>query len=151
MKKIHLLFPCILFFCACTPPPPDLSREAVEAIRQADLAMSDLASEKGFFKALIQYADTEMVKLGEGQLPVIGKSAFAEVTSGKDGPTTLSWKPEKVWAAMSGELGYSWGNWKFVMPDTILHGNYFTAWKKQEDRSWKWVIDGGNNTPPPAR
>jgi hypothetical protein len=29
------------------------------------------------------------------------------------------------------------------------YGVYVTVWKKQSDNSWKFVLDGGNDTPPP--
>jgi hypothetical protein len=31
------------------------------------------------------------------------------------------------------------------------YGNYMSVWKKQDDGSWKFVLDGGNTTPPPVK
>ena len=139
----------ILFTVSCSTPAVDRSQEAAEEITNADKAMNELAAKEGFFKALFLYADSEMVTFGNGQLPVVGKAAYAESLGGKEGPKTLSWYPIRAWGARSGELGYSWGNWKYVKPDTTFYGCYFTAWRKQADGSWKWVIDGGNDTPAP--
>lgn len=127
---------------------PDKATMKQEIIA-ADKAMSEMALNDGFFKALSVYADPDFVKLNDGSFPITGKKAFDEKYSGHDGPKTLSWEPVFADVAASGDLGYSWGNWKFVQPDTIYYGNYFTAWKKQADGSWKITLDGGNDTPAP--
>lgn len=117
---------------------------------QADKDMSFVASQQGFLKALLQYADTDVVKLGEGQLPIVGKRAFRDFVGEKTGTKSLSWVPVDGQVAQSGELGYTWGNWTMaVQGDTTFYGNYFTVWKKQADGSWKFALDGGNNTPMP--
>ena len=110
--------------------------------------MSDFAEKEGFFKAIIFYADDDMVKFSDGQFPVVGKMTFIEKYGDKAGPKTLTWEPIDAEVANSGELGYTWGNWKFVQKDTTYYGNYFTVWKKQIDGKWKVVLDGGNSTPP---
>ena len=110
--------------------------------------MSDLTVKEGFIKAIIFYADDNIVKLNDGQFPVVGKMAFIEKYGDQDGPKTLTWEPLKAEVAGSGDLGYTWGNWKFTKPDTTYYGNYFTVWKKQKDGEWKVALDGGNTTPP---
>ena len=102
-----------------------------------------------FIKAIIFYADDNIVKLNDGQFPAIGKMAFIEKFGSQVGPKTLTWEPLKAEVAGSGELGYTWGNWKYVSTDTTYYGNYFTIWKKQDDGRWKVALDGGNSTPPP--
>lgn len=129
---------------------PDKATMKQEIIA-ADKAMSEMAQKDGFYKALSAYADSGFVKLDDGSLPITGKKSFDEKYNGHDGPKTLSWEPLAADAAASGDLGYSWGNWKFVQPDTTYYGNYFTAWKKQADGSWKITLDGGNNTPAPQQ
>jgi ketosteroid isomerase-like protein len=69
--------------------------------------------------------------------------------TGNPGTKGISWEPYKAEASSSGDLGYTLGNWKLVTPDTTYYGNYYTAWKKGKDGTWKWVVDGGNNTPAP--
>ena len=146
MKKYFIY---ILLFSSCNTVQSGKNIQTEKEISRADKAMSDLAEKEGFFKALQQYADDSLVKPNEGELPVIGKKAFMEKCGDKTGPKTLTWSPVKAEVAKSGELGYTWGNWKFVKPDTTYYGNYITVWKKQKDNSWKWVFDGGNNTPAP--
>ena len=147
MKK-PFFYISLIFLTACMEQN-DNSSTAKEEIIASDKAMSKLASEIGFSQALMEYADEEFTKFNDGEFPVIGKNAFAEKIKDKKITKTLSWEPVKAEAAKSGELGYTWGNWKFIATDTTYYGNYFTVWKKQADGKWKVTLDGGNNTPKP--
>ena len=142
MKK--LIF-ALLILSGCSQK--DHSKEAADQIAAADQAMSDKASKEGFFKVLLEYADTNVVKPEDGAYPVIGKKDLQTAWSSKKDFTNLSWKPYRSEASAAGDLGYSIGNWTLTKPDTILYGNYVTIWKKQKDGSWKFVFDAGNGTP----
>ena len=152
------LIPFILFIGACSPSTKpsestleeDLSEKSRQEIMAIDLAMSDLAVKEGFNKALLAWADDSLVKPEEGKIPIIGKRALEEMWSAKQDTKAISWKPFRAEAARSGEMGYTLGNWTFVAPDSTFYGFYYTIWKKQADGSWKWVVDGGNNTPKPG-
>ena len=139
----------ILTLIACNSAPINKSKQAAEEIMQADREMSLLASKEGFNKALLAYADDSVVKPQEGELPVFGKLALEKYWIDKPDTKGLSWEPFKAEASQSGDLGYTLGNWKMVMADTILYGNYCTIWKKQADGKWKFTFDAGNNTPKP--
>jgi len=71
--------------------------------------------------------------------------------SGKTDTKNISWEPFKAEASSSGDMGYSLGNWKMTTPDTTYYGNYYTIWKRLTDGAWKFVVDGGNNTPAPMK
>ena len=148
MKKfsaLSLIAITILF--SCSPKSADLSKQAAEQIKQADIAMSNEAAKEGFFKTLLSYADTNVVKLKEGEYPVIGKGELIKYWAGKNDIKTLTWEPFKAESSASGDLGYTLGKWKMQGKDTAFYGNYYTIWKKQSDGRWKFVVDGGNNTP----
>ncbi len=151
MKYFMLLLFCLLYLSSCTQKNEDRTEQLKQEIVNADLAMSDLATKEGFFRALSQYASDEFVKLNEGSYPVIGKKEFDDMFKDKPGSKSLTWVPVKADVARSGDLGYTWGNWKMVLQDTIFYGNYFTVWKKQEDGKWKMSLDGGNSAPPPEQ
>jgi ketosteroid isomerase-like protein len=136
-----------LLISACTQKQIDLSDQSKKEIISADLAMSDLAVKDGFHKALLAYADDSVVKPAEGEFPVIGKEALTKYWAGKNDITTITWEPFRAEAAKSGEMGYTLGNWKFVTRDSVFYGFYYTIWKKQQNGQWKFVVDGGNNTP----
>ncbi len=144
----NLLFGLILF-SACAQKPKDLSKEAAAEIIKADMAMSDMAVKEGFHKTLLQFADDSLVKPQDGELPIIGKAALEKYWTGKTETNAISWGPFKAQAAQSGDLGYTLGFWKYVTKDSTYFGNYYTIWKKQGDGNWKFVVDGGNNTPSP--
>lgn len=127
----------------------DSSQRASREIWETDESMSEMAVKEGFQKTLLVFADDSLIKPEQGSFPVIGKKALEENWRGKDDFNNLSWKPFRAEAATSGDLGYTIGNWKMVTPDTTYYGNYYTIWKRQPDGKWKWIVDGGNDTPAP--
>jgi ketosteroid isomerase-like protein len=148
MKSI---FFCIILLSACTSLQKDMSRQAAQEIIKADKAMNDLAIKEGFHKSLLQFADDSLIKPQEGEYPVIGKRALEKYWSGKKETTAISWEPLIADASKSADMGYSFGNWKYVTKDSTYYGNYYTFWKKHPDGTWKFVMDGGNNTPAPVK
>lgn len=147
MKKIIIIAAVFMIGCRETKEadPEQLKQELIEA----DKTMSDLASTAGFNSSILTYADSNIIKLNDGQFPIIGKTAFTASFNKDKDVKTISWSPVNAEVASSGDLGYSWGNWKFIAKDTVYYGNYFTVWKKQADGNWKVALDGGNNTPKP--
>ena len=146
---MRTIFFAALILTGCSQQQVDKSKQAAEEIRHTDITMSDEAAKNGFYKTLLLYADENVVKPQEGVLPVQGKAALEKYWSNKQDFKELTWEPFKVEASASGDMGYSLGNWKLTMKDTTLYGNYYTIWKKQTDGKWKFVVDGGNNTPAP--
>ncbi|PJB19088.1 MAG: hypothetical protein CO117_05820 [Flavobacteriaceae bacterium CG_4_9_14_3_um_filter_33_16] len=120
-----------------------------EELIGTDISMSLLAAKIGFNSSILQYSDANIVKLSEGRVPIIGKTAFASSFNKESDLKTISWHPIDAEVAKSGDLGYTWGNWQYIAKDTIFYGNYFTVWKKDIHKQWKVVLDGGNNTPEP--
>ena len=149
MKILIFSFLGLVVLISCSKKISDNTDLIKQEIIKSDLSMSELATKEGFFSALNQYAADDFVKLNEGTHPVIGKKEFEEMFKDKPGSKSLTWKPVKADVAQSGDLGYTWGNWKLVLKDTTVYGNYFTVWKKQNDGSWKMTLDGGNSTPEP--
>jgi ketosteroid isomerase-like protein len=144
MRRILI---AMLFLLACNTQPKESSKTAMDEIIQADKTMSDMAAKEGFHKALLFYADDSVVKPNEGVLPIIGKTTLQNKWSAIPDNSSITWQPFK--AEASGDLGYTIGNWKYQTKDTTMYGNYCTIWKKQPDGKWKFVFDGGNNTPKP--
>lgn len=146
MKK-ELLMLAILFV-SCNQTKNNAEQDKRDIIT-TDSTMNEMAAKEGFNNAILFYADSNIVKFEGNQLPIIGKAAFEKSFDKNKDIKTISWKPENAEVALSGDLGYTWGNWKLVAPDTTYYGNYFTAWKKQKDGKWKVALDGGNGTPKP--
>lgn len=147
--KIVLIAASFLISPGCSLPEKNTSEELKQQIINADKLMCEMAARNGFNNSILFYADNNIVKLSEGKLPIIGKAAFAASYDTNSDVKTISWTPVNAKVSESGELGYTWGNWKFIANDTVFYGNYFTVWKKQSDGNWKVVLDGGNTTPKP--
>ena len=146
MRKI-IFFGLLLVAYSCKET--NCSKQACDEIMQTDKAMNALAAKEGFNKALLQFADDDVIKPNENDLPVIGKKNVELKWADKTDTKQISWSPIRVEASTAGDMGYTFGYWKFITKDTTLYGNYCTIWKKQKDGSWKFVFDGGNNTPKP--
>ena len=58
----------------------------------------------------------------------------------------LEWAPELAEIAVSGDLGYTSGPWRFTPVDAdkpAAFGHFFSVWKKQSDGKWKLLVDHG--------
>jgi ketosteroid isomerase-like protein len=134
---------------ACNEQNSNNTDHSLQQILKADKDASYLATEIGFNNALLSVADSSFVKLGNGQLPRLGKTAFANSFDKDKDIKTITWNPVNAEVSKSGELAYTWGDWQFKTPDTTYYGNYVTIWKKKEDGAWKMALVGGNSTPAP--
>lgn len=108
----------------------------------------------GFRKSFIEFAAEDVIMMRQEQHPIIGKDSLRMKYSEIKNEPRLSWSPVYSEIAASGDLGYTFGRWKRVGPsssgaDTAYYGVYVSIWKKQKDGSWKYVFDGGNDTPGP--
>jgi ketosteroid isomerase-like protein len=68
------------------------------------------------------------------------------------GKTMLFWLPLKANISKDGNLGWTAGTWFFVIKlangfDTVKTGSYVTFWEKQDDGTWKYIVDKGNLSP----
>lgn len=141
-RVLIIILMCCFSGCGEKPNGP-------QELLEADRAMSALAGRLGFYGSILATADSQLVKLEEGKLALVGLARLAESYSKERDPKTISWSPRWAEVSASGELGYSWGDWEFKLPDTTYYGNYVTIWRKNEKGVWKVVLDGGNNTPKP--
>jgi ketosteroid isomerase-like protein len=153
MKNIILFsFAVVLASCNCSAPAADDSK-ATEAVIQADKDFNDYCAKHGQQAAFLYYADSSQISFGENALPTIGIVALKEsLDKNHDTISRLTWAPYRGEA--SGDVGYTFGFWKYTTKtkagtDTIYHGNYVTVWKKEKDGTWKYVVDGGTDTPAP--
>lgn len=144
-----LLLLSILTACNSVSEIENRRLAARKELLETDIAMSNEALVNGFYTTLIAFGHDSLVKAEEGHHPIIGKQALKNKYEGKEDLMTLSWKPFKADASICGDMGYTLGNWTLKGRDTTYFGNYYTIWKKDTDGKWKWVADGGNNTPAP--
>ena len=141
-----ILIACILLIIlnSCTQKVTD-----PQVLIDADLAFSAMSEDVGASAAFTEYADPEVVLFRNGTVPIQGHSALVEYyTTISDDNAILTWKPENAEIAVSGDLGYTWGNYYLNVTDSLgnvsnLTGNYVSIWKKQPNGDWKFVLDGG--------
>lgn len=126
---------------------------AEEAIRQADIDFYEALKakdEKRFRRFLADdtvFYGEKSVSQGPDQV-VQGWSVFFQ----KDAPATVIWKPRRVEASKSGDMGFSIGVYE-IKPigasaeagAKSVYGHYVTIWRN-EGGSWKAIVDVG--TPP---
>lgn len=147
MEKITLILIIFTLFLSCNTQEMDLN-QVKETIKLTDIAFSNYSIEHGMNKAFIKYASNVAVLLKPNRMPIIGAKEIINYHENvNDNEIILSWNPEFVDVAESGELGYTYGFWKLTdKNDSILNeGTYLSIWRKQVDGSWKYVLDTGNS------
>lgn len=120
---------------------------------KTDKEFSEKSVKDGISAAFIAYADENVILMRDKQFPILGIKELKEYYSNiKSGNTKLEWSPVKAEVSRSGELGYTFGDWIYSRKNSkdTTYGNYVTIWKKQKDGGWKFILDGGNTTPPPG-
>jgi ketosteroid isomerase-like protein len=145
----YKLFIFLIILSACINPDKDKTLME-QALIKTDLEFSKLNTEKGRNQAFIYYAADSVIMLRQGNFPLLGKRAlYEQLKAMPDNKIHLLWTPVK--AEVSGDLGYTFGNWELRLTgkDTVMYGNYVTIWKRCSDGKWKYVLDGGNDTPKP--
>jgi ketosteroid isomerase-like protein len=107
-----------------------------------------MATDQGIPAAFEAYAADDAVIL-RGDSLIQGKKAirkyYDQRYDGKD-KVVLAWKPDFVEAAASGDLGYTYGSYKYVVTDSLgvvktYTGIFHTVWQRQTDGSWRYVWD----------
>ena len=129
---------------------------AASAIRKADLAWEKVFAAKDLDKS-VDFCAADASVLSPNAPIATGHDAISKLFAGFFALPDLkiSWRPDKVEAARSGDLGYSRGAYEmtFKGPDGKQmsdKGKYVTVWKKQADGSWKVVNDIFNSDMPEA-
>jgi ketosteroid isomerase-like protein len=115
-------------------------------LMQTDRDFSALSVQEGMFKAFLAFIADDGVILRDNSLPSKGKETLRQYYSGKcDTTFVLSWDPVYEKISGSGELGYTIGIWTNTLKTTkkVSKGTYITIWQKQEDGTWKFVLDTG--------
>lgn len=115
-------------------------------LMQVDRDFSALSVKNGMFKAFLRYIADEGVILRDNSFPSKGKETLASYYAGKpDTSFVLSWEPIFEKLAESGELGYTYGIWTNRIKSTnqVSKGTYVTVWLKQDDGTWKFILDSG--------
>jgi ketosteroid isomerase-like protein len=105
-----------------------------------------MSVENGMHEAFLHYIAEDGIVLRDNSFPVKGRESLLSVFSERPDTTfILSWEPLFAKISESGDLGYTYG--VYINTDKltteITRGTYITVWNKQQDGSWKFVLDTG--------
>ena len=117
---------------------------AKDEIMKADKAFSNMSKSRGMKKAFLEFMDDNGILLRPGHMPIIGADAIDFLSQANDTSYTLIWRPFAAEVSSSGDLGFTYGVYSLMLPDTTLAGTYVSIWKKQIDGKWKFILDTGN-------
>lgn len=143
--RILLFAFTVIVMGACVSEAPDASKVR-EEIRMVESAFKAAVAEKGIHQGFLDFAAEDAVLIRNSQA-IEGKAAIAShYSKTSDRGQILTWSPRKIEVARSGELAYSFGDFTYIIQDSLDHrdtltGNFCTIWKKQSDGNWKFVVD----------
>ncbi len=144
MKDIFIFLISALLLVSCKQTV-DLD-SARNEILQTEKAFSDMASEKGLVEAFYYFADENaVIRRGNDSL-ITGKENIRNYYEKNSNPNArLIWTPDFVGISECGTLGYTYGRYKYSVPDSSGRKNesagiFHTVWKKQKN-IWKFVWD----------
>jgi len=142
--------------CQAPPPPepPDLRAESEAAVRNAIEQWNAAAAAKDADAFASFYADDAVLMLEQAP-DARGKEALRTTigTMMEDPAFALSFEPDRVVAARSGDLAYETGTYSMTIsgpegnPLTQV-GHYAVVWQKQADGNWKAEVDVPVSDPP---
>jgi ketosteroid isomerase-like protein len=141
---------------AAAQPLDPGNRAIADELLRTDSEFAALSKQKGAAAAFSVYIADDVRMMSPGQPMQIGRDkALALFTPAEPGEQLL-WEPQEAAAAASGDLGFTWGIAHSTrrLPDGNLRtteSKYVTIWRKQQDGSWKFVLDGGNGSAPPPK
>ena len=146
IKKLFFFFLfAFLISCRGKAPAPK-NDEARLQLMEVDRAFSKRSTEAGLKTAYLEYIDSTAVLLRPGNMPLTGANAIDFICMNNDAGASMSWEPKGCSLAQSGDLGYTWGVYalRTVPDDSVTYGTYVNVWKKQDDGSWKFMVNSGN-------
>lgn len=126
--------------------PQKTSEQLKKELIQVEHDFAAMAKEKGMADAFLAFAAEDAV-LNRNDKLIKGKDAikayFEQQTLVN---VQLTWEPDFVDVAASGDLGYTYGKYTFSATNSNgepVHaiGLFHTVWKRQNDGSWKFVWD----------
>ena len=124
------------------------NRGAEQALLAADKAWETVYSAKDLKKS-VAVCDDKASFLFPNTPIVTGKEAIAKSIQEDFSAGDLTWVPNAVGVARSGDLGYTSGLYESKLKGAAVdNGKYLTIWKKEADGSWGVLYDTFNSDRP---
>ncbi len=128
--------------------PPVRAHANPRELLKADSAFAATSRAQGAKQAFLTYAADNAVSFGAGVKMNEGREAIGAAFDNLPAGAVLEWRPVAVEIAKSGDLGCTVG--EATISSLHHYSKYLTIWKRQPDKTWKFVADGGNLRPAPA-
>ncbi len=129
---------------------PTSGAEAAKAeILAADRAFNAMAQTDGLEEAFVAYMDAaDGILFRPGGAVVVGESAIRATFAAAPEHERLVWEPRDAEAAASGDLGYTWGVWRYydgadAGAAPVASGKYVTIWRRNAAGEWRGAVDLG--------
>lgn len=101
----------------------------------AELAFARMAREQGTWTAFRHYATDDAL------MPSPGFVRVQDVLKGVPDPAQpIVWGPDRVWSSCDGSYAVSTGGAEYP---SGRRGRFLTIWQRQDDGSYRWVLDQG--------
>lgn len=121
--------------------------EMKKEILQTEKDFERMTSEKGIAAAFYFFADDHAVIKRENDTIISGKENIrAYYEKGTDKNAVVNWAPDFIDISEDGTMAYTYGKYLWQLKGengsiTEYKGVFHTVWKRQSDRSWKYVWD----------
>ena len=145
---MKIIIPIVFFvtIMSCNQTKVDKKAEG-EKIMQLSKDWSQMVATKDVDRIVSYWADDAFV-MQEGQAPLKGKQAIREMVeeSFKMPGFNISWQPESVEVSDAGDMAYLIENAQVSFNDSTgkqvsIKNKAVSIWRKQQDGSWKNVVD----------
>jgi ketosteroid isomerase-like protein len=137
----------VALFAGCSQSS-DGTEKFKQEVLAADKAFNDASVKDGPKAAFLRAISMDGKLLNDSRS---GADAVNATYAQWPANATLKWEPSFVDVSASGDLGYTWGRYTFIVPTGVKGGHpllkmgtYVTIWKRQPGGAWKVVLDGGN-------
>ena len=144
MKKLAYVLLTGYAITACKPDTNKGISVYKEEIIKTEKEFEAAAKAEGLASAFSRFADSTAV-INRGGL-VKGKDSIKWFYEKSRSGVHLTWSPDFVDVAASGDLGYTYGHYLYEATDSTgrpiqSRGIFHTVWKRQKDGSWRFVWD----------
>jgi ketosteroid isomerase-like protein len=151
MQKCYFLWVVVLFFVGCMEPDMPTNKtnknllEQKALLLEQDRAFAKACKETGMQKAFIDFADSNVVLLTPGKLPLVAGNAIGAIKDWEEG-STLTWEPKGVEISENNDMGVTYGVYTMLPANSKvpLNGTYAYVWKKQKNGRWKYLLSTAN-------
>lgn len=142
-----MIVAAMVILTGCWNNQPDIDLDMARSdILLAEKEFAKMAADSGITPAFLYFAADDAVIMRNDEI-VAGIENIRKYLS--DRPSegiTLDWTPDFVDVSASGDLGYTYGKYKYTRTDSTgqeisAEGIFHTVWKKQADGKWKYVWD----------